>query len=64
MKKNKYLFLLMIGLSMIGCSDLIEEPIGLLSPDGFFKSTSDIQTAVDGSLTHAINEKFWEENFL
>jgi len=59
MKKIKYLFLLMIGLSMIGCSDLIEEPIGLLSPDGFFKSTSDIQTAVDGSLTHAINEKFW-----
>lgn len=58
MKIYKYLFLL-IGLSIIGCSDLEEEPIGVLSPDGFFKSTKDIQTAVDGSLTHAINEKFW-----
>ncbi|MBJ2176205.1 RagB/SusD family nutrient uptake outer membrane protein [Aureibaculum sp. A20] len=58
MKTYKYLFLL-IGLSIISCSDLEEEPIGLLAPDGFFKNTTNIQTAVDGSLTHAINEKFW-----
>ncbi|GAA3523054.1 RagB/SusD family nutrient uptake outer membrane protein [Aquimarina addita] len=49
----------MIGISLVGCSDLEEEPVGLLSPEGFFQSTADIQTAVDGSLTHAINEKFW-----
>ncbi|WP_405606563.1 RagB/SusD family nutrient uptake outer membrane protein [Polaribacter sp. Asnod1-A03] len=55
----KYLFLLLLSLSIVGCSDLEEEPVGLLAPDGFFQSTSDIQTAVDGSLTHAINEKFW-----
>lgn len=60
MKKIKYLFLLMIGLSItVGCSKLKEEPVGLLSPDGFFKSVQDIQTAVDGSLTHAINEEIW-----
>jgi len=59
MKKIKYLFLLMIGLSIMGCSDLEEEPVGLLSPDGFFQSTADIQTAVNGSLTHAINEEIW-----
>ncbi|QCX40533.1 RagB/SusD family nutrient uptake outer membrane protein [Aureibaculum algae] len=58
MKTYKYLFLL-IGLSIISCSDLEEEPVGLLAPDGFFKNTTNIQTAVDGSLTHAINEKFW-----
>lgn len=58
MKNLKYLFLL-IGFSIVGCSDLIEEPVGLLAPDGFFQTTSDIQTAVDGAFTHAINEKFW-----
>ncbi|WP_372745177.1 RagB/SusD family nutrient uptake outer membrane protein [Lutibacter sp.] len=58
MKKFKYIFLL-IGLSIIGCSDLEEQPVGLLSPDGFFKTTDDIQTAVNGSLTHAINEQIW-----
>lgn len=62
MKKSKYIILLLslvMGLSMIGCSDLEEEPVGLLSPDGFFQSVQDIQTAVDGSLTHAINEEIW-----
>jgi hypothetical protein len=60
MKKIKYLFLLMIGLSIIaGCSKLEEDPVGLLSPDGFFQTVQDIQIAVDGSLTHAINEEIW-----
>ena len=58
MKTYKYIFLL-IGLSIMGCSDLEEEPIGILSPDGFFQTTNDIQTAVEGAKTHAINEKFW-----
>jgi len=43
----------------MGCSDLEEQPIGLLSPEGYFTTTDDIQAAVDGSITHAINEKFW-----
>lgn len=58
MKTYKILLLLM-GLSIMGCSDLEEEPVGLLSPDGFFTTTQDIQTAIDGSLTHAINEEIW-----
>ena len=60
MRNIKYLFLLMMGLSiMVGCSKLEEKPIGLLSPDGFFETVQDVQTAVDGSLTHAINEEIW-----
>jgi len=55
----KFLFLLLISLSIVGCSDLEETPIGVLAPDGFFSATKDIQTAVDGAFTHAINEKFW-----
>ena len=58
MKKYKYLFLL-IGLSILGCSDLEEEPIGLLAPDGFFKSTNDIQTAANGAFGHMTHEDFW-----
>ncbi|VXB22990.1 RagB/SusD family nutrient uptake outer membrane protein [Maribacter litoralis] len=53
------LLLLLVGLSIMGCSDLEEEPVGILSAEGFFETTTNIQTAVDGSLTHAINEKFW-----
>lgn len=50
---------MLAGLLLGGCSDLEEEPRGILAPDGFFQTTDDIQTAIDGSLTHAINEKFW-----
>jgi len=58
MKNLKYLFLV-LGISFLGCSDLKEEPVGLLAPEGFFNTPEDIQTAVDGAFTHAINEKFW-----
>jgi hypothetical protein len=60
MKSIKYLFLLMIGLSItVGCSKLEEEPLTILYPDGYFQTVQDIQKAVDGSLTHAINEEVW-----
>lgn len=54
----KFLFLL-IGFSIVGCSDLGEEPIGLLAPEGFFQSTNDIQTAVNGAYGHMTHEDFW-----
>ena len=54
----KFLFLL-IGLTIVGCSDLEEEPVGLLAPEGFFQSTKDIQTAVNGAYGHMTHEDFW-----
>ncbi|MRX64784.1 RagB/SusD family nutrient uptake outer membrane protein [Maribacter luteus] len=58
MKNYKYIFLL-VGLSLIGCSDLEEEPIGLLAPDGFFNTTNDIQTAANAAFGHMTHEDFW-----
>ncbi|PPK94428.1 MULTISPECIES: RagB/SusD family nutrient uptake outer membrane protein [Nonlabens] len=58
MKAYKYIFLV-IGLSILGCSDLEEEPVGLLAPEGFFQSTQDIQTAVNGTYGHMLHEDFW-----
>lgn len=57
MKKYKYLVLL-IGLSIMGCSDLEEQPVGLLAPDSFFRSTTDIQTAVNGAYGHMLYRYF------
>ncbi|MEO9571818.1 MAG: RagB/SusD family nutrient uptake outer membrane protein [Polaribacter sp.] len=59
MKLYKIFVLLMIGLSITACSDLIEEPVGVLSPEGVFNTTDDIQTAVNGAYTPAINEEIW-----
>jgi len=58
MKTYRYL-LLLIGISILGCSDLEEEPVGLLAPDGFFNTTNDIQTAANGAFGHMTHEDFW-----
>ena len=58
MKTYKYLFLL-IGVSIMGCSDLEEEAVGVLAPEGFFQTTRDIQTAVNSTYGHMTHEDFW-----
>ncbi|MBC3759601.1 RagB/SusD family nutrient uptake outer membrane protein [Hyunsoonleella sp. SJ7] len=58
MKTYKILFLL-VGLSILGCSDLEEDPVGVLAPEGFFQSTRDIQTAVNSTYGHMAHEDFW-----
>lgn len=45
--------LLMTG--AVSCTDLDEDPVGLLAPEGFFKTKQDVQTAifgVNGALAH------------
>lgn len=59
MKTTHKFLMLLIGLSIIGCSDLEEQPVGLLAPEGFFQTTRDIQTAVNGSYGHLTHEDFW-----
>ncbi|PKQ65049.1 RagB/SusD family nutrient uptake outer membrane protein [Labilibaculum filiforme] len=57
MKKYKYL-LLLIGISMFGCSDLEEEPVGLLAPESFFTSLDKVQIAVNGAYGHMQHRYF------
>ena len=55
---NKTLiFTLIIG--MFSCTDLEEEPIGLLAPEAFFKSAADVETAVLGAYAHIANEQYY-----
>lgn len=58
MKTIKYFGILMI-ISLIGCSELEEEPIGQLSPDGLINSPEDIKTLINGSIGNMAHEAFW-----
>lgn len=62
MKKIQYIFLLMI-MPFIGCSDLEEEPISVLSPNGFIKSVQDVQTTINGTYGNMGSEAFWGRKF-
>lgn len=53
MKTYKNIFFsLLIGISLFGCSDLKEEPVGLLAPESFFTSLDKVETAVNGAYGH------------
>ena len=59
MKKCNYFLLLLVFGVMGSCSDLVEEPVGLLAPDGFFTTTEDINTAANAAYGNMIHEDFW-----
>ena len=59
MKTNKILILILGLMTLVGCSDLMEEPIGILTPEFVFQSKTDVETAVNGAYAHAINEEMW-----
>ena len=55
---NKTIILALV-VSIFSCTELEEDPIGLYSPDLFFKTTADIETAVLGAYAHIANEQFY-----
>ncbi|TNJ45835.1 RagB/SusD family nutrient uptake outer membrane protein [Tamlana fucoidanivorans] len=58
MKNIKYIFILTL-VSIVGCSDLEENPISVLSPDGFYQSSRDVQTTINGCYGNMTEEAFW-----
>lgn len=49
------MLLLILLIGAMSCTNLDEEPVGLLAPEGFFKTKQDVQTAifgVNGALAH------------
>ncbi|CDF78665.1 SusD-like protein [Formosa agariphila KMM 3901] len=59
MKTYKYILVLM-GLSILGCSDLEESPITQLSPDDYFSSLSleQVEGFVSGAYVHMLHRNF------
>lgn len=49
MKKLLKLYILSLTVVLaFSCTDLQEEPVGLLAPEGYFKTEKDVQTAING----------------
>lgn len=52
-----------ISVSLTGCAKLVEEPVGVLSPSGFFKTPKDVQTAVFGGYGLLTSELLFGRQF-
>ncbi len=49
MKKIIKISILSLVIVFAGCTDLVEEPVGVLAPEGFYKSPADIQIMTNGA---------------
>lgn len=63
MKKLIYiLFTILIAFVLNGCTDLEEDPRGLMAPEGFFKTPEDVEAAINGAYAEWVTvdiEKFF-----
>jgi len=60
---NKTLLVTLIG-CFVSCTDLEEKPVGVLAPEGFFKSPKDVQTAIFGAYGWIASERLWGRQFV
>ena len=60
---NKIFIVTFIG-AFLSCADLEEKPVGLLAPEGFFKSPKDVETAIFGAYGWIATERLWGRQFV
>lgn len=54
---------LILCICFIGCADLEEKPVGLLSPAGFFNTPKDVETAIFGAYGWLASEPLYGRQF-
>ena len=59
----KTIYVTLIGV-LVSCADLDEKPVGILAPQGFFKTTKDVQTAIFGAYGWIASEPLWGRQFV
>jgi starch-binding outer membrane protein, SusD/RagB family len=55
----KYSILLFLMFAAFSCTDLEEEPVGLLAPESMFKTTNDVETAIMGAYGRIASESYF-----
>lgn len=60
---NRILIITLVG-CFVSCTDLEEKPVGVLAPEGFFKSPKDVETAIFGAYGWIASERLWGRQFV
>lgn len=55
---------IMLLMALVSCADLDEKPVGILAPQGFFKTPKDVQTAIFGAYGWIASEPLWGRQFV
>ena len=57
--KIKIFTLAIVMFTTWGCTDLVEEPIGVLAPEGFFRNEKDVTLALYGAYGRMAADDYW-----
>src|SRR5687768_3115611 len=60
---NKIVIVTFLG-CFLSCADLEEKPVGLLAPEGFFKTPKDVETAIFGAYGWIASERLWGRQYV
>lgn len=60
---NKIFIVTLVG-CLFSCADLEEKPVGVLAPEGLFKTPKDVQTAIFGAYGRLASERLWGRQFV
>ena len=63
MKNIIFIIIACVSLAYVGCTNLEEDPKGLMAPEGFFKTPADVQAAVYGAYAEWVTTPM-EKSFL
>jgi hypothetical protein len=66
MKQIKYIKIGMLALSfcsILACSDLVQEPVGLLTPNTAFSTVGEVEKGVFGSYSNLASERLWGRQY-
>lgn len=64
MKKILHLMIILgISVAFVGCTNLEEDPKGLMAPEGFFKTPADVEAAINGAYAEWVTAEV-EKSFL
>src|SRR5690606_13236493 len=59
MKLSKSYLGAMLALLLGSCTDMEENPVGILAPEGFFKTEKDVQTVIHGAYGKIAADDYW-----
>ncbi len=59
MRNYKIYTLLLLVLFSFACTELDEEPIGILAPEGFFQSEKEVELAIFGAIGKIAADDYW-----
>ena len=63
MKKNLKIYIFSLVIMLAGCTDLEEVPIGILAPEGYYKSLENVEAVIYGAYGNMASSNYYGAHY-